>query len=178
MLWRLMLRPRIGSVSYLLSLFGISYVPWFDSGGMALLALLMTDIWEWTPFITLILLAGLQSIPSDIYEAADLELATPWRKLWDITLPLLRPIIGLAIVLRAVDAFKIFDLIHVMTGGGPGGSTESIAYYTYIQGFTYFDMGLTAAMSLAQLIIVMYMARFLLERAIGKKAKQLGRDNL
>ena len=176
MLWRLMLRPRIGSVSYLLSLFGIDYVPWFDSGNMAIIALLMTDIWEWTPFITLILLSGLQSVPSDIYEAADLESATPWRKFWDITLPLLRPIMGLAVVLRAVDAFKIFDLIHVMTGGGPGSATESIGYYTYKQGFVYFDMGLTAAMSLAQLFIIMYMARFLLDRAIGTKARRIGRD--
>jgi len=166
-LWKMLLRQRTGSVSYIIESLGFNAIPWFESSFWGICSLIIAEVWEWTPFVTVILLAGLLAIPRSVYEAAELDGANKWTQFWKITLPMLRPIIALTIMLRVIDAFKSFDLVLVMTRGGPGSGTESIAYYTYIQGFTYLDFSLTAAMSIAQLLLVIIVGKQLWKMTSG-----------
>jgi len=135
---------------------------WIADPNVALFAILMTDVWQWTPFLMLIVLAGLQSIPLELHEAAEVDGASPWQSFWRITLPLLLPVIVIGILIRAMDAFKLFDIVYLVTGGGPGNVTETISFYTYLQGFKFFSLGYTAAMAFIQLIIITLIARFFL----------------
>lgn len=160
-LWRLIYHPTFGPLNYTLSLFGIQGPEWIASS-WALPALVVADVWQWTPFMTILLLAGLQSLSREIYEAAYVDGATVWQAFKDMTLPLMKPFIFLAVFLRFIDAFKMFDLVFVITRGGPGDLTESIAFFTYVIGFKYFDLGLAAAMSIIQLIIIIIMGKVLL----------------
>ena len=160
-LWRLVYHPTFGPLNYTLSLIGIQGEEWVASG-WALPALVVADVWQWTPFMTILLLAGLQSLSREIYEAAYVDGATAWQAFKDMTLPLMKPFIFLAIFLRFIDAFKMFDLVFVVTRGGPGDLTESISYFTYVMGFKYFDLGLAAAFSVLQLIIIIIMGKLLL----------------
>lgn len=160
-LWKLILHPTIGPLNYTLSLLGITAPEWASSE-FALPALVVADIWQWTPFMTILLLAGLQSLSRDIYEAAYMDGATGWRAFWDHTLPLMKPFVFLAVFLRFIDAFKLFDLVFIVTRGGPGDATESISFFTYTMGFKYFDLGLAAALSILQLIIIIAMGKLLL----------------
>lgn len=160
-LWRLVYHPTFGPLNFTLSLFGIKGPEWVASG-WALPALVVADVWQWTPFMTILLLAGLQSLSREIYEAAYVDGATGWQAFKDMTLPLMKPFIFLAIFLRFIDAFKMFDLVFIVTRGGPGDLTESIAYFTYVMGFKYFDLGLAAALSVLQLVIIIIMGKLLL----------------
>ncbi|MCS7259510.1 MAG: sugar ABC transporter permease [Anaerolineae bacterium] len=135
---------------------------WIADPNVALFAILMTDVWQWTPFLMLIVLAGLQSIPLELHEAAEVDGASPWQSFWRITFPLLLPVIIIGILIRAMDAFKLFDIVYLVTGGGPGNVTETISFYTYLQGFKFFSLGYTAAMAFIQLIIITLIARFFL----------------
>ncbi len=135
---------------------------WIADPNVALFAILMTDVWQWTPFLMLIVLAGLQSIPLELHEAAEVDGASAWQSFWRITLPLLLPVIIIGILIRAMDAFKLFDIVYLVTGGGPGNVTETISFYTYLQGFKFFSLGYTAAMAFIQLIIITLIARFFL----------------
>ena len=112
------------------------------------------DIWKTTPFVALILLAGLQTIPSDLYEAAKLEGAGPWICLRRITVPLLLPYLGLALMFRLAQAFGVFDLVQVMTGGGPASSTESIALYAYWNALRFLDFGYSATIMIGSFVIL------------------------
>ncbi|HBY96980.1 MAG TPA: hypothetical protein DEP84_24040 [Chloroflexi bacterium] len=161
-LWKLIYHPRFGPLNYTLSLVGIKGPEWATSPAWALPALLIADIWQWTPFMTILLLAGLQSLSQEIYEAAYMDGATPLKAFRDMTLPLMKPFLFLAIFLRIIDAFKLFDLVFIVSRGGPGDMTESIAYYTYVIGFKYFDLGLAAALSVVQLVIIIIMGKLLL----------------
>jgi multiple sugar transport system permease protein len=160
-LWKLLYHPTIGPLNYTLSLFGIKAPEWASSQ-YALPALVVADVWQWTPFMTILLLAGLQSLSREIYEAAYMDGATGWRAFRDHTLPLMKPFIFLAVFLRFIDAFKLFDLVFIVTRGGPGDNTESISFFTYTMGFKYFDLGLAAALSVLQLIIIIAAGKLLL----------------
>ncbi len=176
-LWRLLLRPRVGLVNYLLELVGVGMIPWFEHPTWSLVTLVMVETWQWTPFLAAILLAALQGQPEDVHEAARADGAGPVPHFLHITLPLLRPILALALALRVIDALKTFDLVYTLTRGGPATATETVGYYTYIQGFTYFDVGLAAAMSVVQVVIVMVIARILWSTASGLRGSPLrGRD--
>jgi multiple sugar transport system permease protein len=171
-LWRLLLRPRVGLVNYLLELVGVGRIPWFEQPTWSLATLIMVETWQWTPFLAAILLAGLQSQSDEVHEAARVDGAGPIQHFLRITLPLLRPIIALALALRVIDALKTFDLVYTLTRGGPATSTETVGYYTYIQGFTYFDVGLAAAMSVVQVVIVMIIARVLWSTTSGLRGSR------
>ena len=160
-LWKLIYHPTIGPLNYTLSLLGIKAPEWANSK-YALLSLVVVDIWQWTPFMTILLLAGLQSLSREVYEAAFMDGASRKRAFFDMTLPLMKPFIFLAVFLRFIDAFKLFDLVFIVTRGGPGDMTESIAYYTYTIGFKYFDLGLASALSVLQLIIIIVAGKMLL----------------
>lgn len=167
-LWKMIFKARYGALNYFLGqLFGIAGPDWLADKWAALAGLIIADVWEWTPFMTILLLAGLQSLSQEVYEAAYVDGSTAWQVFKNMTLPLMKPFIFLAVFLRMIDAWKMFDLIFGVTRGGPGDFTESIAWYTYKVGFTYFELGYAAALSFLQLLVIIFLGRVLL--------KQLGR---
>jgi multiple sugar transport system permease protein len=162
-LWRLFYHPSVGPLNAILAMVGIQGPEWVSSK-YALVVLVVADVWQWTPFMTILLLAGLQSQSRDVQEAAYVDGATGWQAFRDMTLPLMKPFIFLAVFLRFIDAFKMFDLVFVVTRGGPGDMTESIAYLTYTIGFKYFDLGMAAALSVIQLVIIIIAGKLLLNQ--------------
>ncbi len=135
---------------------------WLASPPVALWAVMWTDVWQWTPFMAVLVLAGLQAIPSELLEAAEVDGATGSQTVWRVVLPILLPVITIGTLIRLMDTFKLFDIVYQLTGGGPGNVTETIAYYTYLQGFKFFSLGYTAAMAFLQLIVITIVAqRFL-----------------
>jgi multiple sugar transport system permease protein len=163
-LWKMIYKARYGAMNYFLEQIGIAGPDWLADKSAALAGLLIADIWEWTPFMTILLLAGLQSLSREIYEASYVDGSTTFQAFKNMTLPLMRPFIFLAVFLRMVDALKTFDLIFGITRGGPGDFTESIAWYTYKVGFTYFELGYAAAISVIQLLIIIVLGRVLLNQ--------------
>lgn len=161
MVWLLMFEPTIGFMNYALGLVGIAPQPWLASEAAALPSLVLVDVWQWTPMIALIVLAGLVSMPSDPFEAAEVDGATRWQIFWHVTLPMLRPTIGVAIILRSIDALKTFDIIYAMTQGGPNYSTETLNLYGYTLGFGYFQMGAASSLLMIFFAIVLGVVIFL-----------------
>jgi multiple sugar transport system permease protein len=151
----MMYHPTLGVGNYLLSVLHLPPFKWTYSSATALYALAVVDIWQWTPLIMLIALAGLASLPREPYEAAHIDGATPLQAFWHITLPLLRPAIVVAILFRAIDAIKTFDIIFIMTQGGPANSTETINILLFNQAFSYFNMGYASSMAVALFAVVM-----------------------
>jgi multiple sugar transport system permease protein len=161
-IWRLMYNPDMGMLNYFLKLLHLPPLNWTGSPLTALPSIMMADIWEWTPFMALILLAGLQALPKDPFEAAIVDGASPGQVLRYITLPLLSPVMIVAILIRLMDSFKTFDLIFVLTEGGPGMSTEILNYYTYRYGFKFFHMGYASALSWLLVVMVTIIALILI----------------
>ena len=162
-LWKMIYKARYGALNYLLEIsLGIQGPDWLADKTAAMVGLLIADIWEWTPFMTILLLAGLQSLSREIYEAAYVDGSSAWQVFKNMTLPLMKPFIFLAVFLRMIDAWKTFDLIFGVTRGGPGDFTESISWYTYKVGFTYFEQGYAAALSFIQLLVIIFLGKALL----------------
>ena len=120
---------------------GLGRVEWLTQQRLALLSLIIVDTWQWTPFIMLIALAGLTAVPKYLYEAAEIDRASEWFKFRRITLPLVWPLLLIAVMFRAIEAFRLFDLVYILTGGGPGGTTETLSYNVYKVAFFGFDTG-------------------------------------
>jgi multiple sugar transport system permease protein len=125
------------------------------------MSLVIVDVWQWTPMIALVVLAGLTSLPTEPYEAAQVDGASRWQVLTKITLPLLQPTILVAVLLRSIDALKTFDIIYSMTGGGPGFSSETINIYGFVQGFSYFKLGMVSSLLMLFFAIVLGMSMLL-----------------
>jgi multiple sugar transport system permease protein len=151
----MMYHPTLGVANYLLSVVGLPPFRWTYSSQTALYALAVVDVWQWTPLIMLIALAGLASLPREPYEAAHIDGATALQAFWHITLPLLRPAIVVAVLFRAIDALKTFDIIYIITQGGPANSTETINILLFNQAFSYFNMGYAASVAVALFAVVM-----------------------
>ncbi len=151
----MMYHPTLGVMNYLVTRTGLGPMKWTYSSQTALYALGLVDVWEWTPLVMLIALAGLAALPKEPYESAVLDGATGLRTLWHITLPLLRPILIVAVLFRAIDAIKTFDIIFVMTQGGPSNATETINLLLFNQAFAYFNIGYASAVAVALFAIVM-----------------------
>lgn len=160
-IWRLIYNPSFGVLNGMLQLLGVDIQrwTWLADPTMALPAVILVDVWEWTPFVFLILLAGLQSIPQEPYEAARIDGSSPWQTFIYITLPLLAPAILVALLLRTMDLLRIFDQVFILTQGGPGFATETISLYIYKTAFRFYDFGYAAAMSLALLGVTMILCR-------------------
>ncbi|MEO1429039.1 MAG: sugar ABC transporter permease [Cyanobacteria bacterium J06633_8] len=131
-------------------------ITWLGDPTLAMVAVIFADVWKTTPFISILLLAGLQSISSDLYEAHSIDGATPWQSFRQITLPLLIPQILIAVLFRFAQAFGIFDLISVMTGGGPGGATEVVSLYIYSTIMRYLDFGYGAALVVVTFMLLIF----------------------
>ena len=149
MAWRMMFGVKYGAINNLGLQLGILdvYFDWFASTGIARASVVLVDVWHNTPFMMLVLLAGLQSIPQELYDAARADGATGWQSFWHITLPLLKFTMAVAVMIRLIDLTKLFGLIFVLTFGGPGGATETVAFTTYLVGFNDMRMSYAAALS-------------------------------
>jgi multiple sugar transport system permease protein len=147
--WRWIFNDTYGIMGDIIIKLGISERPiaWLGDPYWAMAAAILADIWKTTPFIAIIILAGLQSIPNDLYEAASLDGAGPGKRFFLITLPLVRPYLGLALLFRFIQAYGVFDLIWVLTGGGPAGATQTIALYIYDNVFRYLRLGYGSALT-------------------------------
>jgi multiple sugar transport system permease protein len=141
LVWMMMYNPTLGVMNYLVGLVGLGPYKWASDAHLVIPALAVVDTWEWTPLITLITLAGLATLPLEPYESALIDGATPAQMFWRITLPLLRPTIMVALLFRAIDCLKTFDIIYVMTAGGPGFASETLNVYTFQVGLFYFHIG-------------------------------------
>ncbi|MCY4538716.1 MAG: sugar ABC transporter permease [Chloroflexi bacterium] len=155
-LFRYLLEPKGGLLPWLLEGIGFPVPPQGILGyaGSALFAIGMVDTWQWTPFFAIVLYAGLLSISEEVKEAAQVDGASPWRMFWSITLPLLRPIAAFLVMIRFMQLFNSFDLVFVLTGGGPGTSSRTLSFNLYREGLVNYNIGLTAAMTWLVVIIV------------------------
>jgi len=153
--WRLLLNPDFGAINGTLSRFGINTagLTWTASPRLAMLSVIVVDVWQWTPFVFLVLLAGLQAIPQEPYEAALIDGSSRWQTFRHVTLPLLKPAILIVLLLRTMDLLRVFDQIFILTEGGPGFATETISLYIYRTAFRFFDFGYAAAMSFVLLAL-------------------------
>jgi ABC-type sugar transport system permease subunit len=149
MAWRMMFGVKYGAINNLGRQLGLLdvYFDWFSSPFISIVAVVLVEVWHNTPFMMLVLLAGLQSIPQELYEAARVDGANPWQRFWSVTLPLLKFTMVVGVMIRLIDLTKLFGLIFVLTYGGPGGSTETVAFTTYLAGFKDFRMSYAAALS-------------------------------
>lgn len=162
--FRIIYNVEYGPLTYFLSLVGLSPVRWIASATYALFSLILVDIWQWTPFMFLVLLAGLQNVSPECVEASQLDGASYWQRFRHITLPFLRGSIAVAVLIRMIDAFKAFDIIYTVTEGGPGTSSTVISFFTYILAFRRFSLGSAAAMSLVLFFLILIPTQLLLRR--------------
>ena len=163
-LWRMMLHPDIGVINSVLQAVGLNPVKWTTSTAVAPFTIIMVDIWEWTPFMFLALLAALQALPPELYQSAAVDGANSWQMFSRLTLPLITPMIITISLIRAIDAFKLFELVFGITGAGPGGSTESLSYYVYLIGMKWFKLGRGSAISWLFVIVLITLALLLISR--------------
>jgi len=160
--WKFMLDAQFGVVNSFLNSLGFGSVEWLTRQRLALFSLIIVDTWQWTPFIMLIALAGLTAVPKYLYEAAEIDRASEWFKFRRITFPLVWPLLLIAIMFRAIEAFRLFDLVYILTGGGPGGTTETLSYNVYKVAFFGFDTGRASAYGILMVIVVTIAAQFYL----------------
>jgi multiple sugar transport system permease protein len=156
LVWRELFNPNYGWVNYYLRQIGIMHEPiaWLSNPQTSWFTVISLDVWQWTPFVALILMAGLQGIPPEPREAAAVDGAEGWRLFWDVTFPLLRPFVAIAVLLRTLEAFKTFGTIRVLTGGGPGISTEIINLTIYRTALQDFSVGAAASLGIAFLVFL------------------------
>ena len=152
---RWMFNDQFGIVNVVLEAIGIDGQPWMAQRWSAFGVILLTDIWLWTPWFMLLLLAGLQSLPREPFEAAAIDGATSWRVFRYLTLPMLRPVIVVCVVIRAIDAFRTFDIVWTLTGGGPARSTELFSLYAYVHAFLNLDFGKGSAAAIIGAVVIL-----------------------
>ena len=164
--WRLLLNPAGGGLNRLLELLGIPGVNWTASPMLALPSLILVDVWQWTPFVVLILLAGLVALPKEPFEAAEMEGADYWQRIRHVALPMLKPLILVVVLFRSIDLFRTFDTIWVITGGGPGNATETFNMLLYRVAFQNLDFGQASALAILMLVLILLCMQPFLQRLI------------
>lgn len=163
LVWMMMYNPTLGVMNYLVGLVGLGPYKWVSDVRFVIPALAVVDTWEWTPLITLITLAGLATLPLEPYESALIDGATPAQMFWRITLPLLRPTIMVALLFRSIDCLKTFDIIYVMTAGGPGFASETLNVYTFQVGLFYFHIGYASSLLVILFALVLGVSLILIK---------------
>lgn len=153
-LWRIMLNTDYGVVNYFLGWFGFSKINWLGDPSLALTAIIAVDIWQWTPFIVLILIAALLSVPQELVEASTIDGANRWITFWSVRLPFILPVFLVSILLRFIDSFKVVDTVYVMTYGGPGNATKVVSMFIYQTSLKYFKIGYGSAISILFIIVL------------------------
>jgi len=162
LVWTMMFHPQLGVLNYMLSLVGIPEQMWVYSQDTVIPALVMVEIWNWTPLIMVIMLGGLAVLPIEPYESAVIDGANPWNIFWHITFPLVLPFLMVAVILRTIDALKAFDTIFVITQGGPGTASETINILLYLQAFAYYKIGSASAMVVVFFVIIVLLSLVML----------------
>ena len=158
--WKVLYHYDIGLFNYVLKSIDLEPVGWLTDKTRALSSIILVDIWQWTPFAFLVMQAGLNSIPREIFEASSIDGAGYLRNLRSVTLPILSSQILLVIMLRTIDTFRIFGKVYALTQGGPGNATETVSYYIYREGFSYFNLGRASASALYVLLVIAIIASF------------------
>ena len=176
LMWRYMYHPTVGAFNRAIKSLGFEGVDWL--GQHALLSVIIADIWQWTPFIFILALAALQSLPRSALEAASLDGATAWQQIWHIKLPLMMPVLIVTALLRLIDAFKVLEVILVLTEGGPGLSTEILALRISRTATEFRELGAAAAMSsyLLLLLLMFTLTMFAITRWQEHRAARLARQ--
>ena len=151
---RMLFNEGMGPINDIIQLLGGPQIPWFSNRLLALPSLMLLDAWEWTPFMMIVLFAGLQSLPPEVDEAARVDGANSWQLFRHITFPMLAPVSITAVLIRGLEAFKLFDIVSVMTGGGPGTATEPVTLYAYLVGMKNGNLGYASAIAYALLIMI------------------------
>jgi len=171
LMWKYMFNTTYGVINYLIGLIGIQSVDWLGSSKWALISVIIVDVWQWTPFIFIIILAGFESIPHQIIEMGMVDGASRFQLSRLFILPHLRAFIIVALLLRMIDALKLFDKVYVLTGGGPGSATETLSLLGYRLGFQFFETGLAAAESIILLVFIVSLTYFVMRmiRQVIKK---------
>ncbi|MGO0059965.1 carbohydrate ABC transporter permease [Brevibacillus fluminis] len=154
MLWVWLMDPQFGFLNALLEWLGLPGYTWLTDPKSSLASLMLVNIWKGLGYNTLVFIAGLQSIPKDIYEAAALDRFSPWKKMWHIVIPMLSPTLFFLLIINTISSFQAFDTVAIMTGGGPVNSTNMLVYYIYQQGMDFYNGGLASAASVVLLVIV------------------------
>ena len=157
-IWKTMYHHDIGVLNYLIKTVGMQPVGWLTSKEVALFSVMIVDIWQWTPFAFLIVQAGLNSIPPELFEAASIDGAGYFRTLFHVTIPVLFSQILMVFLLRTIDTFRIFDKVYALTQGGPGNATETVSYFVYREGFSFFNIGRASAASVYVLLVISVIA--------------------
>jgi multiple sugar transport system permease protein len=169
--WKLMFDGMFGAVNYFMVLLGLEPRAWLSSSATALGCVIVADVWQYSPFVFLVMLASLQAIPSELFEAARIDGASGWTLFSRLKLPMIMPQLLLVGVIRLMDTFRVFDLIYLMTNGGPAGSTQTLGFLCYQRTFRHFKMGEGAVIAIfilaAVLILSFYFIKSLLENARG-----------
>ena len=160
--WKFMLDTQFGVVNSILGSLGFGQVEWLTSQRLALFSVIVVDTWQWTPFIMLIALAGLTAVPKYLYEAASIDRASEWFRFRNITLPLVWPLLLIAVMFRAIEAFRLFDLVYILTSGGPGVSTETLSFHVYKVAFLGFNTGVASAYGILMVLVVIVLAQLYL----------------
>jgi len=167
-MWRVIFHPEIGVLNYYLSVLGLGRPPWLSDPTLALVSITIVDAWRTIPFMFLVMYAGIETLPGELYEAASVDGASAWHRFRYITVPLLTYIMLLAVLIRAMDVFREFDIIFVLTGGGPGTATQTIQILNY-RAFGLGHMGEANAIGMVTLVLVTLMCWILLRAVLGRR---------
>lgn len=165
-IWRTILHESLGPTNDLLGWFGLGPYQWLTSSGWAMVSVMLVEVWQWTPFMFLFMLAGLVSLPDEPFLAAAIDGAGPVRTFFNVTFPLLAPVSIGAIIIRLIEASKIMETVYALTSGGPGTATETSAYYIYIRGLRDFDIGYASALSITYLVIMIVLLTLIVKALV------------
>ena len=173
-IWRTIFHESLGPLNPILEALGIGAAPWLSQATWSFIAVMIVEVWQWTPFMFLLLLAGLLSLPNEPFLAAKIDGAGPIRTFFSVTFPMLGAISVGAILIRLIEASKIMETVYVLTSGGPGTATETSSYYIYIRGMRDFQIGYSAALSLTYLIIMIVTLTVVAKLLVGALVKDQG----
>ncbi len=162
--WKLIYEPQFGVLNEIMFQLGLPTQAWAGDVDLAMFSIIVADVWQWTPFMFLLMLAGLASLPIEPYEAAAIDGASAWRQFWDLTIPFLKPVIAIALLLRIMDAIRLFDLVFILTGGGPADRTKVLSLYIYQVAYRFVDPGFAAAISLFVLFVTVAFSTWFIKR--------------
>ncbi len=154
LIWRYLFDARIGWINYYLGLIGIEPQVWLGDPELAFFAIVFTDIWQWTPFIFIIIIAGLQALPSEVLEASRIDGVNWWQQIFFVKLPMIRSILVIALLMRLIDVFRALEVMYILTGGGPGRATELLSLHIYNRAFDTQQLGYAAAISVLLILLV------------------------
>jgi multiple sugar transport system permease protein len=168
-IWKLMYNPDFGIINQALTAIGLPGRDWLGDGALAFPSVIVVDIWHWTPFVFLLLLAGIEALPQDTYEAARVDGASAWQELRYVTLPMMLPTMAVTLIFRLVVSFKVFDEVYLLTGGGPGTATEVVSFTIFRRFFTEDRAGYGSAIS----VIVLFLLALVIVLAIAPARRRM-----